>query len=75
MKNFQMKIILWIYTIGILIISTMGITFSNIIEKGIKNAEYASEIRTGTIIGIVIFSICTIIIAIIEVKKIYRADV
>ena len=47
----------------------MGITFSNIIEKGIKNAEYASEIRTGTIIGIVIFSICTIIIAIIEVKK------
>ena len=69
MKNFQMKIILWIYTIGILIISTMGITFSNIIEKGIKNAEYASEIRTGTIIGIVIFSICTIIIAIIEVKK------
>jgi len=68
-KNFQMKIILWIYTIGILIISTMGITFSNIIEKGIKNAEYASEIRTGTIIGIVIFSICTIIIAIIEVKK------
>ncbi len=68
MKNFQMKIILSIFIVGIAIISFMGIYFSNILLKP-NPVEYVSTIRLITIVALIFFSIFTIVIAIIEVKK------
>ena len=68
MKNFQMKIILSIFIVGIVIISFMGIFFSNILLKP-NPLEYVNSIRAVTMISLIFFSIFTIVIAIIEVKK------
>lgn len=68
MKNFQMKIILSIFIVGIVIISFMGIFFSNILLKP-NPLEYVSSIRAVTMISLIFFSVFTIVIAIIEVKK------
>lgn len=69
MKNFQMKIILWIFIIGITIISIMGITCSNIVIRIDSTSQYINFIRNITILLLILFSIFTIIIAIIQVKK------
>ena len=68
MKNFQMKIILSIFIVGIVIISFMGIFFSNILLKP-NPLEYVNSIRAVTMISLIFFSVFTIVIAIIEVKK------
>lgn len=68
MKNFQMKIILSIFLVGIIIISFMGITFGNILMSE-EPSQYVRLIRIITISLLVVFSLFTIIIAIIEVKK------
>ena len=68
MKNFQMKIILSIFIVGIAIISFMGIYFSNILLSA-NPAQYVNNIRNITVILLLMFSAFTIAIAIIEVKK------
>lgn len=69
MKNFQMKIILWIFIVGIIIISFIGISCSNIIIKIGSGTEYLNTIMYITIFSLIIFSMVTIFIAIIQVKK------
>ncbi len=68
MKNFQMKIILSIFIVGISIISFMGIYFSNILLR-VNPMQYVDNVRNITIILLLLFSAFTIVIAIIEVKK------
>ena len=68
MKNFQMKIILSIFIVGITFISFMGIYFSSILLKP-NPAQYVNIIKIITIVLLMLFAIFTIIIAIIEVKK------
>ena len=67
MKNFQMKIILSIFVVGIIIISLLGITISNMLLKP-NPAQYIGTARIITIAMLLLFAIFTIIIAIIEVK-------
>lgn len=69
MKNFQMKIILWIFVIGIAIISFIGIACTNIIIKIDPTSMYINIVRNMTIALLVIFSIFTILIAIVQVKR------
>ena len=69
MKNFQMKIILWIYIIGLIIICSMSIAFSKILLEIEEAGKYVEDVRNISLITLIIYSIFTIIIAIIEVKK------
>ena len=69
MKNFQMKIILWIFIVGIVIISSMGIVCSNIIIRIDNSSEYIEFIKNATILLLLAYAIFTIIIAVIQVKK------
>lgn len=69
MKNFQMKIILWIFVVGLFIISFMGIACSNIVVKVSASSKYIDFIRDMTIGMLIIFAIFTIIIAVIQVKR------
>ena len=68
MKNFQMKIILSIFVVGIIIISLLGITISNMLLKP-NPAQYIGTARIITVAMLLLFALFTIIIAIIEVKK------
>ena len=67
MKNFQMKIILWIYIIGLIIICSMSIAFSKILLEIEEAGKYVEDVRNISLITLIIYSIFTIIIAIIEV--------
>lgn len=69
MKNFQMKIILWIFVVGIAIISFIGIACTNIIIKIDSTSGYIDIVRNMTILLLVLFSIFTILIAIVQVKR------
>lgn len=69
MKNFQMKIILWIFTIGIAVISFIGIACSNIVIKIDPTNEYINLVRTMTILSLVVYSLITMLIAIVQVKR------
>ena len=69
MKNFQMKIILILYIVTIAIICFFTIYFSRILINAGVSSEYISNIKTVSITSLILFSVFTIIIAIIEVKK------
>ena len=69
MKNFQMKIILSIYIIGLIVISFMSIAYSKILLEIGEAGKYIENVRNITIITLIIYSVFNIIIAIIEVKK------
>ena len=69
MKNFQMKIILILYIVAIAIICFFTIYFSRILINSGVNSEYITNIKIISITSLMLFSIFTIIIAIIEVKK------
>ena len=69
MKNFQMKIILLLYVVSIAIICFFTIYFSRILINAGASGEYISQIKTVSIASLILFSIFTIILAIVEVKK------
>ena len=69
MKNFQLKIILILYIVAIAIICFFTIYFSRILINSGVNSEYITNIKIISITSLMLFSIFTIIIAIIEVKK------
>ena len=69
MKNFQMKIILLLYIVTIAIICFFTIYFSRILINAGVSSEYISNIKTVSTTSLILFSVFTIIIAIIEVKK------
>ena len=69
MKNFQMKIILILYIVAIAIICFFTIYFSRILINSGVNSQYITNIKIISITSLILFSIFTIIIAIIEVKK------
>ena len=69
MKNFQMKIILSIYIIGLIVINFMSIAYSKILLEIGEAGKYIENVRNITIITLIIYSVFNIIIAIIEVKK------
>ena len=69
MKNFQMKIILLLYVVSIAIICFFTIYFSRILINAGASGEYISQIKTVSITSLILFSIFTIILAIVEVKK------
>lgn len=69
MKNFQMKIILLLYVVSIAIICFFTIYFSRILINAGASGEYITQIKTVSITSLILFSIFTIILAIVEVKK------
>lgn len=69
MKNFQMKIILLLYIVTIAIICFFTIYFSRILIYAGVGSEYVANIKTVSITALILFSVFTIIIAIVEVKK------
>ena len=69
MKNFQMKIILMLYIVTIAIICFFTIYFSRVLINAGIDSLYISQIKKVSIASLVLFSIFTIVIAIIEVKK------
>ena len=69
MKNFQMKIILSLYVATIAIICFFTIFFSRILQQSGIAVEYINQIKIVSIIVLAIFSIFTIAVSIIEVKK------
>ena len=69
MKNFQMKIILLLYVVSIAIICFFTIYFSRILINAGASGEYITQIKTVSIASLILFSIFTIILAIVEVKK------
>ena len=69
MKNFQMKIILLLYIVTIAIICFFTIYFSRILINAGVGSEYVANIKIVSITALILFSVFTIIIAIVEVKK------
>ena len=69
MKNFQMKIILMLYIVTIAIICFFTIYFSRVLINAGIDSLYISQIKKVSIASLILFSIFTIVIAIIEVKK------
>lgn len=69
MKNFQMKIILLLYVVSIAIICFFTIYFSRILISAGVSSEYIDSIKVVSIASLILFSLFTIIIAIVEVKK------
>ena len=69
MKNFQMKIILILYIVTIAIICFFTIYFSRVLISAGISSFYISQIKTVSITSLILFSIFTIVIAFIEVKK------
>ena len=69
MKNFQMKIILMLYIVTIAIICSFTIYFSRVLINAGIASLYISQIKAVSIASLILFSIFTIVIAIIEVKK------
>ena len=69
MKNFQMKIILLLYIVTIAIICFFTIYFSSILINAGVGSEYVANIKIVSITALILFSVFTIIIAIVEVKK------
>ena len=69
MKNFQMKIILLLYIVTIAIICFFTIYFSRILLNAGVGSEYVANIKIVSITALILFSVFTIIIAIVEVKK------
>ncbi len=69
MKNFQMKIILMLYIVTIAIICFFTIYFSRVLINAGIDSFYISQIKTVSITSLILFSIFTIVIAFIEVKK------
>ena len=69
MKNFQMKIILLLYIVTIAIICFFTIYFSRILINAGVGSEYVDNIKIVSITALILFSVFTIIIAIVEVKK------
>lgn len=69
MKNFQMKIILMLYIVTIAIICFFTIYFSRILINAGIDSLYISQIKAVSITSLILFSIFTIVIAFIEVKK------
>ena len=69
MKNFQMKIILMLYIVSIAIICFFTIYFSRVLINAGIDSLYISQIKAVSITSLILFSIFTIVIAIIEVKK------
>ena len=69
MKNFQMKIILSLYVASIAIICFITIYFSRILIQNNVSSEYIAQIKTISIVILAVFSLFTIAVSIIEVKK------
>ena len=69
MKNFQMKIILSLYVASIAIICFITIYFSRILIQNNVPSEYITQIKTISIVILAVFSLFTIAVSIIEVKK------
>ena len=69
MKNFQMKIILMLYIVSIAIICFFTIYFSRVLINAGIDSLYISQIKAVSITSLILFSIFTIVIAFIEVKK------
>ena len=69
MKNFQMKIILMLYIVTIAIICFFTIYFSRVLINAGIDSLYISQIKAVSITSLILFSIFTIVIAFIEVKK------
>ena len=69
MKNFQMKIILLLYVVSIAIICFFTIYFSRILISAGVSSEYIDSIKVVSIASLILFSLFTIMIAIVEVKK------
>ena len=69
MKNFQMKIILMLYIVTIAIICFFTMYFSRVLINAGIDSLYISQIKTLSITSLILFSIFTIVIAFIEVKK------
>ena len=69
MKNFQMKIILMLYIVTIAIIGFFTIYFSRVLINAGIDSLYISQIKAVSITSLILFSIFTIVIAFIEVKK------
>ena len=69
MKNFQMKIILSLYIVTIVIISFLTLYFSRILIQNNISGEIIQQIKMISITVLVLFSIFTIAVSIIEVKK------
>jgi len=68
-KNFQMKIILMLYIVTIAIICFFTIYFSRVLINAGIDSLYISQIKAVSITSLILFSIFTIVIAFIEVKK------
>ena len=69
MKNFQMKIILMLYIVTIAIICFFTIYFSRVLINAGIDSLYISQIKAVSITSLILFSIFTIVIAFMEVKK------
>ena len=69
MKNFQMKIILMLYIVSIAIICFFTIFFLLVLINAGIDSLYISQIKAVSITSLILFSIFTIVIAFIEVKK------
>ena len=69
MKNFQMKIILMLYIVTIAIICFFTMYFSRVLINAGIDSLYISQIKTLSITSLILFSVFTIVIAFIEVKK------